>query len=295
MPDFGAAERRILSYFKKGVELHYRGSRFIVEEAGKPTCSLGEPKTDIYVLLSDGRLEQEVKISYKKENADFLENKTNSQRAEQLFGSGWREIIFNSTVAISNRFMERMLVYKDALGRTEKGAITLGWKFELLNKQGGDLSGRMALSSQQVYDVYAGSNLSSDKRNAMVNGRVVRDSGVADYILMTDRVGSAQEIIERMVPIKEYIQVHPNIYFACKALNYRTFKQKYDGNRPLAVQVDWKIRNGKMTYDLIFNKPLEMNGTEMAERLLKCMRRLSIHTTDDIDEGNSDMRNVYDD
>ena len=96
----------------------------------------------------------------------------------------------------------------------------------------------MNLSPRQVYDVYAGTNLSYDKRNAIVNGRVVSDSGVADYILMTDMVGSAQEIIERMIPIEEYIQDHPNIYFACKALNYRTFRQKYDGNRPLSVQVD---------------------------------------------------------
>ena len=295
MPDFGAAERRMLSYFKRGLELYYGGDKYTVKEADKPTCSYGEPKTDIYVLLSNARGQKELKISYKKENADFLENKTNSQRAEQLFGPQWREIIIDSTSAIADRFMDRMLVYKDALGRTEKGAITLGWKFELLNKPGGDLSGRMNLSPQQVYDVYAGTNLSYDKRNAIVNGRVVSDSGVADYILMTDMVGSAQEIIERMIPIEEYIQDHPNIYFACKALNYRTFRQKYDGNRPLSVQVDWKIKNGKLAYDLVFDQPLEMNGTEMAERLLACLRRLSIHTTDDIDETNSDMRNVYED
>ena len=293
MPDFGAAERRMLSYFKRGIELFYRGSRYIVEEADKPTCSYGEPKTDIYVLLSNGCQEQELKISYKKENADFLENKTNSQRAEQLFGPEWREIISDSTSAIAERFTERMLVYKDALGRTEKGAITLGWKFELLNKPGGDLSGLMNLTPQQVYDVYAGTNLSPDKRDAMVNGRIIRDSGVADYILMTDRVGSAQEIVETMVPIGEYIEAHPNIYFVCKALNYRTFRQKYDGNRPLSVQVDWKVRNGKLAYDLVFDQPLKMNDTEMAERLLACMKRLSIHTTDDIDVNNSDMKNVY--
>lgn len=39
MPDFGAAERRMLSYFKRGVELFYKGSMYIVEEADKPTCS----------------------------------------------------------------------------------------------------------------------------------------------------------------------------------------------------------------------------------------------------------------
>lgn len=293
MPDFGAAERRMLSYFQRGTELFYNNKRYAVREADKPTCYHGEPKTDIFVLLSDGSDNQEVKISYKKENADFLENKTNSERAEQLFGSNWRQIIFESTSAIADRFEERILVYKNALRRTEKGAITLGWKFELLNKPGGDLSGRMNLTPQQVYDVYAGTNLSPEKRNASVNGRSVANSGVADYILMTDNVDSAQDIIDKMIPIDQYIVDHPNIYFACKALNYRTFREKYDGNRPLSVQVDWKVVNGKLTYDLVFDKPLEMNGTEMADRLLNCMRQLSIHTTDDIDEENSDMKSVY--
>ena len=293
MSEFSAAERRMLNYFRRGVELFYRGNRYTVEEAGKPTCSLGEPKTDIYVLLSNECQKHELKISYKKENADFLENKMNSQRAEQLFGSEWRNIIINATSAIADKFKKRTLIYKDALGRTEKGAITLGWKFELLNKTGGDLSGRINLTPQQVYDVYAGTNLSSDKRDAMINGRIIRDSGVADYILMTDRAESAQEIINMMIPIKEYIKENPNIYFACKALNYRTFKQKYDGDRPLSVQVYWKVSDGKLTHDLIFTRPLEMNGTEIAEKLFECMKMLSIQTTDNINENNSDMRNVY--
>lgn len=48
-----------------------------------------------------------------------------------------------------------------------------------------------------------------------------------------------------MIPIDEYIKAHSDIYFACKALNYRTFKQKYDGDRPLSVQVDWEVKEGK--------------------------------------------------
>lgn len=48
-----------------------------------------------------------------------------------------------------------------------------------------------------------------------------------------------------MIPIDEYIKAHSDIYFACKTLNYRTFKQKYDGDRPLSVQVDWEVKEGK--------------------------------------------------
>ncbi len=293
MPDFGDAERRMLHYFKLGQRLFFDGEEFLVEEVGKPTCPSGEPKTDIYVLIANKRRGEEIKISYKKENADFLENKTNSVRAEQLFGRGWEAVIEDSTLDIEERFREKALIYTEKFGRTEKGAITLGWKFELLNKPGGELSGRMNLTRQQVYDVYAGTNLSRDKRDAMVNGVVVRNSGVADYILMTDNVSSAQDIIDRMIPIDDYIDDHPDIYFACKALNYRTFANKYDGDRPLSVQVDWHIEDGRLTADLVFDRPLTMNGHEMANRLLACLRRLGIRNTDDISDDNADMNKVY--
>lgn len=293
MARFGDAERRILSYFEKGTKIIYKNKEYEIVEAGKPTCPYGEPKTDIYVLVENAFNTEEIKISYKKENADFLENKTNAERAEQLFGEDWRLVIEESTYAVKEQFEERARIYKEAFRRTEKGSITLGWKFELLNKPAGDLSGRMNLTRQQIYDVYAGTNLSEDKKDAFVNGKRVYNSGVADYILVTDYVNSAQDIIDQMIPISEYIEMHPNIYFACKALNYRTYASKYDGNRPLAVQVDWKVYDGKLVSDIVYEYPLEKNGTEMANRLLNCLKRLSIETTDDIDEDNADMRHVY--
>ena len=293
MLSFGDFERRMLSYFQRGTEILHNGKRMIVEEAGKPPCSYGEPKTDVYVAARSNYGIEEIKISYKKENANFLENKMNSERAEQLFGPDWRKIIEDSTSGIRSQFEQRMRVYKEKFRKIEKGAITLGWKFELLNKPGGELSGEMCLSRQQLYDVYAGTNLSPDKRNAYVNGRLIRNSGIAEYILVSDTARSAQDVIDRMVPIGDYIERHPKIYFACKALNYRTYYRKYDGNRPLAVQVDWNIVNGKLSSSLIFDAPLEANGDEMASRLLYCLGRLSINTTDDINSNNSDMRNVY--
>lgn len=293
MPNFGNAEKSILSYFKTGTKVFYEGKECTVVEADKPTCSVGEPKTDVYVLLENICGQQEIKISYKKNNAHFLENKMSGERAEELFGPNWGLFIEQATTLIRDKFESRKLIYKNSFGKSQKGSITLGWKFELMLVQGGELSGTMNLSNKQMIDVYSGINLSSDKRDAFVNGKVVKNSGIANYILHADNVTSAQDVINKMVTIDEFIRNHPNIYFACKALNYRTFKHKYDGDRPLAVQVVWQIKNQKLVPSFLFNKPLQINGREVAEQLFCCLQELSINTTDDINRNNVDITYVY--
>jgi len=135
VPTFGLEEKRIRSLLSVGQTFLFNTEVFRILYVGKPTCSKGEPKTDIYVFAKNQAEETiELKISFKKENADFLENKTNFERAEQLFGNQWSEIIMNSTTEIRDNFFARPLIYKQKYRRTEAGAITLGWKFELLNK-----------------------------------------------------------------------------------------------------------------------------------------------------------------
>lgn len=286
MGDFSNAERKILGFMKKGTTFTLEEKNYTVLLSGKPTCQRGEPKTDIYILAESETDKIEIKISYKKENADFIENKMSAERAEQLFGSDWEVIIENSTTAICDKFAERMLIYKNNFKRTQKGAITLGWKFELLNKISGELSGKMLLTHEQVMDVYAGNHLSEDKKNSFVCGKVIFNSGVANYILIEENILCAQDIIDKMIPIEEYVYQNPDIYFACKALNYRSFEEKWDGDRPLSVQVDWKAADGKLVSELVYNQPLKVKGNEVARRLLACMRKLHIKNTDDIDENN---------
>lgn len=287
MDHFGDAERRIRDLMIEGEVFEFHGLNYRIVKSDKPTCPKGEPKTDIYILAENDDEETiEIKISYKKENADFIENKMSAERAEQLFGSEWKTIIEKSTIAIQDRFAERILVYRNKFKRTEKGAITLGWKFELMNKSNGDLSGKMLLTREQVIDVYAGNNLPNEKKNASVGGEIIPDSGVANYILMDESVKTAQEVVDKMLPIEEYILCHPEIYFACKALNYRSFKGKWDGNRPLSVQVDWHISNSKLVPKLVYDKPLLVKGNEVAERLKAYMKELNIINTDDMDDNN---------
>lgn len=256
---FGDAEREILDLFQPGVTFVFNGERYEVKFSDKPTCRGGEPKTDIYISTqSRVGTQKEFKISFKKENADFLENKISADRAQQILGENWIEVIKKSTSTIQQQFLSKPLIYKESFGRTERGSITLGWKFELVNKQGGYLSGTIPLTREQLLDVYSGANLSIDKKNANVNGTIIANSGIANYILIYNRnsADTAQSIVDILISIEDYVNINPNIFFACKALNYRTFKQKFDGNRPLSVYINWKVENQRLKPYYIFDTPL---------------------------------------
>ena len=283
MPTFGEAERRIASLLRAGNTFFYNGDNFTIINSGKPTCVKGEPKTDIYVEAESEYGDIiEIKITYKKENADFIENKTNAVRAAALFGDDWKNIIMQATESIRDVFENKKLIYKSAAARTERGAITLGWKYELLNKTGGGLSGLVELTREQIIDVYAGTHISRDKRDARVNGEIIENCGIANCILMNDGVETTQEIIDNLYTIEDYVDMYPTVYFACKALNYRTFRNRYDGNRPLSVYVNWYAENGKLCHDLVFDSPLSVGGDEVADNLISALNELGIDTTDDI-------------
>lgn len=277
MVDFIEAEEVVRRFFSKGTTFNYEGEEYTVIDSGKPLPQKGkgEPKTDIYVCAQSGDTTREFKISYKKKNADFLENKMKSDRAEQIFGENWKEIIEENTKRISDRFEEAPVLFLDQRKKTEPGSMTLGWRFELFNKPQGELSGKMEnMTMDQVYEVYAGEKLEDRKRDAKVNGKVIPNSGTADYILVTDEVESAQDIINRMQTIGEYINDNPDIYFGCKALNYRSKKKKMEGNRALSVQVDWHVEDEKLNIDIEYEKPLMRDGKQMKAAVETCLKIL---------------------
>ncbi len=297
---FSVSEHFVLSLFPKGSSFSYKGHNYRVDLSGKPTCEKGEPKTDIYIRTFDEfNTKKEFKISYKQDNADFLENKTNAERAEQIFGKNWSDIISQATKEIEDSFYHRPTVFKKALGKTEEGCITLGWKYELLNKKSGDLSAEVLLTDEQIIDVYAGTHLDASKRHAYVANEIIYDSGVANYLLFknVDEIKTAQDVIDNIVSIEEYVKKEqPKIYFACKALNYRTKRvdengnldPKYDGNRPLSVYIEWSRKNDVLHADFVFDKPLENGGDYAFDQLWKTLYEMGITTTDDIDDSNVD-------
>ncbi len=279
MPKFTETEKYVLSLFKPKTAFSFEGKNFTVIEAAKPRPSSGECKTDVYVKICDEEGEcRELKISVKQENADFLENKIKYERARDIFGNNVDSILRQSIYSLKKKFEKQYLVCFDKYGRTDANTLKLGWKFEILNKPGGELSGQLALDTQQIIDVYSGQNLPADKKNALVNNNIVNGSGVANYIVFLDKSKDyvLKDILKKLIPIDAYVKEHPQIYYACKALNYRIDEDKWDGNRPLAVYVKWRLNEGVIDGELVLDEPLRKGGNDVGENLRKILKESKI-------------------
>jgi len=289
MAKFSATEQKVISIFEKtknnSKKINFMKNDWKIIKVAKPTASKGEPKTDVYLLLENNTgAKHEIKISIKQNNADFLENKMSAKRAEVYFGSNWKSVIEKNTLEIKDKFENKILIFKNKYKRVEKGSITLGWKYEFLNKLNGELSAEIDVD---LNEVYKGIGLDTDKKNAFINGERINNSGIADYLLFVDTTSiytDAQSIIDSLILIDHYIKENPKVYFACKALNYRTLKvpAKWDGNRPLSVFVNWTIVDGKLNHEIIYNNPLNVKGNEVAEKLKLALESLNIQNTDNI-------------
>ncbi|EFU43865.1 hypothetical protein PVOR_01600 [Paenibacillus vortex V453] len=300
MMAFGNAERYILSLFPPDAMFRLGGFDYRVIFSGKPrpTNRGGECKTDVYVSafnIQSGD-EIELKISFKKENADFLENKMTDIRAIQIFGDAWQNRIREFVSQIHRKFLSRPIIYKSSYGNTQAGSFTLGWKMELVCRSNGDLSGNAHMTHDETIEVYAGNNLSTEKKDAIVHNRIIYGSGSANCVLNVDiaYIRTIQDAVDHLQGVFEYTEQNPDVYFVCKALNYRSFQQKWDGDRPLAVFVEWHAIDGRLTPRIIFNNPLQIGGHAVAGLLEESLQTLGIRDTDCININNvSDSRIIH--
>lgn len=279
MSNFGKTERKIKDLFLSEKKFTYEQANYSVLKCDKPTSSKGECKTDVYVLAQDDLGNQkEFKISVKQNNADFLENKISLDRAIEILGSDAQSIIERSIAKIKKTFEDDYLVYFKPYKKTKALSLTMGWKFEFINKLGGKKCGIIDLTDQQKIDIYAGTNLNLDKKNSSVNGETVINSGVANYIITIDAPNKdLNYYLSKMQPIEHFAK-QQDIYFVCKALNYRANKDKWDGDRSLSVYVNWFLdQEGKLQGKLVFEKPLSVKGHSIGKNIKNLLATLQIN------------------
>lgn len=291
MPKFSKTEQRIVDTLSRYKDKVFDGKK--IKKLGKPRPTKGECKTDIYILLeNDKGEEQEIKISVKQKNAHFLENKITAERAKEIFGENWKQEIIKYTKKLENEFSQTKIIFKEKEARTEKGSITLGWKFEISLK---DRTLGAELPDKYLEEVFMGTGLSDSKKNAKVEGEIIENSGIAEYLLLNaDNINleDISVIFSSLIPIKEFItneKTKPKIFYICTGHNRRTIpngdenaKHKDDGNRPLCVYVDWHVKDNKLSHTLNFENPLNVKGNEIRDKLENTLKELKIKNTNDL-------------
>ena len=295
--EYGKFEESVKRVFVKGESFVHDGIEYEVLIADKPRPSSGECKTDVYVKgIDDDNDCIELKISVKLDSANFLKNKVNAKTANAIFGKNWSKIISSAALSIRDKFENRPIVFASPLGRTQADSITLGWKLEISNEsKPRPLSSPVPLSNTEVRDlIYRGTEQDDDKKNARVEGEVVQNSGVADYLLVSseDNIDSPDDVLSRMEDI-DAVEI-PETYLIFTANNYRTRQDKADGNRPLAVYIEWKVLNSKLTPVFVYDKPLEFGGEkDMKPILVNSLKSIGKEHPSNFDKNDIDEKYFY--
>ena len=280
MADAGA-EIRVRNVLKKIKTFELNSSKYKIIQLSKPTVSGGggETKTDIYIKAknrSNGN-EEEIKISYKRQSFSFVENKIKSHRAEAIYGKEWSEIICEQINEIRDNFLAKPLIYFESTGHTERGSFTLGWRYEM--EHNGKRKLQVKVKQDIAAQVWKNKGAQAQYRDGIVDGEKIPFSGMPNFCLTIehDDVKTADDIFRNLVSMDELIQTHGNITAAFLAQNYRSHKHKQEGNkRHLGVWINWKIVNGKLWCEHVFDKPLEMESGPRLENLKDCLKELGI-------------------
>lgn len=282
-------EKYVLDSFQIGAEFELWGKRWKVMNAGKPRTQggSGEPKTDVYVFIVSeplymGRSEgKELKISIKRSNYNFVENKLSMPRladimgeeiARDAIGKGICKLIRENTEELSKDMVVKENVVRKK-GEEPCTQYKLGWRLDMTNKPNGKRSFLFPLTNKQKKEMLTGECLDARKRDAVVNGKVIKDSGVANCFLEMDldRPMTPQAIIDKLEVITDdFVEKHQfDIYGTIKAVNYFS-NGKYEHARPLVMFVEYeKMWDGSMRPTIQFDPEttLQVNSTDRAKVL----------------------------
>ena len=285
MPTNNEAERIIADKFSVGKSFVYKNDFNKILLSGKPAYSSGEGKTDLYLKtqVKDG-VTNEFKISIKKDNYEFLENKIKKDRAIEILGSSALSIISAASKSLDDEIKKIKLVQIKKDGTYE---ILLGWKLELFFNTTRKLKASLNLSKKQKKEVLCGTHLPSIKKNATVCGQLIPDSGEANFILEIPsnlsllKALNINDLSAKFQTPDELINSAAfDINAGFTALNYRSNKDKWDGPRPLAIWVNWQIVNNKLSPYIEYDTPLELDGNDVGYCLKKSLKSFKIGSCD---------------
>jgi len=263
--DYKELENHIIYICNDKTNIVFKNVEYELSKAGRPIVrGNGECKTDVLIRLYKhaDNLDNfvDIKISIKQSNAEFLANKLKPIDAENLFGEDWKNIVIQSVETIKDKFEGKKLT---ATSKKNGKRYTLGWRLEVANKSR-VLASKLQIPKQEIIDViYKGKSLSDDKKNAYVFESEVKNSGVADFLLEGNKADfeSIEDVLNK---IQEMDSLNvDNVHLIFTASNYFPDKDsKIEGNRYLAVYVDWDVIDNELKSSIVFDQPLKYKGVD---------------------------------
>jgi hypothetical protein len=277
--NFSLAESFLRDKFLSIANFHFNGIDHELLLCGKPSPSTGECKTDIYISAKNSITQEiiEIKISLKLDNYEFLENKISEETAKIIFGQNdYKDIIIGASKTIKDRFLKKVIIKTSDQIPSLITKIPLGWKIELFHKTKRSLNAELKLSLNQKIDILAGTNRPELLKNSSLDGKTILNSGVANYILVLPSDPNKfinkemKYFLDKLEPIVKFAEkTDINAGFTC--LNYFPKDDKWDGDRPLAVWINWAKDLESLKGELILDQPFARNGNAAAEAIKKIL------------------------
>lgn len=273
--DYIEAEKSIVTLFSAGATFNYQGKELTSIISAKPQVQSGsgEGKTDVYIKAIDSEeIEHEIKISYKKENADTYENWLKPQRAEVLFGKNWKDLLKeavekNREKLIAAKKYSYKLYNKDST--YESNVYTVGYAIDLRSVSRGLSVPLDNLTHTQEKEIYSGATLPEEKRDGKINDQIVKNSGVATHMLVANSFKTPQEAIDSLITMDEYIEKHRGqLHIAFKAINYSYEEDKYSKGRLLIASVNWSsIKHDNMVSTIDSQDPFSIKSDDVVKKI----------------------------
>lgn len=239
---------------RPGVRFWFEGNEWEVTFSGKPQNNKmgenkkGEPKTDVYMeakMVVCPSVVFGFAFSIKKKNYGFIENKPSLARIEAC--NLLPLVQSDSFQQVSAEFISNKNYGTIYLPAKQQFKVQMGFRMDIMTTGSGSFKKFAIEDTAIIEECYAGKKQPHYFRDAIVDGRIVVDSGIANRIVVADKAfNTLQEFVDASVSIKDYIK-GKKAYFALKGVNFFYGDQlsKWDGNRLLAISISHKIQGTK--------------------------------------------------
>ena len=222
-------EQKVRDVINKDGKFMWHGEEYRVIFCDKPTLGhdIGEPKTDTFVRAVNKKTnkQKDFKISTKKTDFAYLENHPMKKKLFEFFGPECKEIMISMHRSLQGKFQDENPI-NFGEGKEEKG-ITLGWRNEYLQENTTRSLG-IRLTQNIANKVWWGEGSPKEYLDAKVNGGIITDSGMPDWILVKDAkdIKTANDVFSDLKDIKEFAKTHKLVDSTYQAHNYKMHRKK---------------------------------------------------------------------